>query len=353
MAVRAARTRRRTARGAPPASRRAAAARDFGRCERAPSLLRRGAATESAHSATGLRHPRWATATRTPRRPRSTGRRTPGRPGSRTSPAHRARARHADLADRPRRGRQVRVRVQPGRPGGRRRDPAHPVALPLRPPAPVRASPRPAWPRCSSTEISRAYARAMSTQYELYVAGRAASRPPAGASTRRSIRTRASRGRGCPTPARRTSTARSRAARAAFEGEWGAQTGFERSRLMHRLADVIERDADRLAELESRDSRQAPARVQRADAAAAVVVPLLRGLGGQARGRVASRPTSRTSSTFTQRVPVGVVAAVVPWNSPLLAADLEARPGARDRLHDGGQAERSHAGDGAGARQAW
>jgi len=44
------------------------------------------------------------------------------------------------------------------------------------------------------------------------------------------------------------------AARAAFEGEWGALTGFQRSRLMHRLADLIERDADRLAELESRDS---------------------------------------------------------------------------------------------------
>src|SRR3954467_3299207 len=44
------------------------------------------------------------------------------------------------------------------------------------------------------------------------------------------------------------------AARAAFAGEWGAKTGFERSRLMHRLADLIERDADRLAELESRDT---------------------------------------------------------------------------------------------------
>src|SRR3954471_16707599 len=45
-----------------------------------------------------------------------------------------------------------------------------------------------------------------------------------------------------------------RAARAAFAGEWGAKTGFERSRLMHKLADLIERDADRLGELESRDS---------------------------------------------------------------------------------------------------
>lgn len=45
-----------------------------------------------------------------------------------------------------------------------------------------------------------------------------------------------------------------RAARTAFEGEWGAMTGFQRAKLMHRLADLIERDANRLAELESRDS---------------------------------------------------------------------------------------------------
>ena len=58
------------------------------------------------------------------------------------------------------------------------------------------------------------------------------------------------------------------AARAAFEGEWGELTGFQRAQLMHRLADLIERDAERLAELESRDNGQAAARVDRPDAAA-------------------------------------------------------------------------------------
>src|ERR1700750_1541296 len=57
------------------------------------------------------------------------------------------------------------------------------------------------------------------------------------------------------------------AARTAFEGEWGAMTGFQRAKLMHRLADLIERDADRLAELESRDSGE-----------------LLRGFSGQMPG---------------------------------------------------------------------
>ena len=58
----------------------------------------------------------------------------------------------------------------------------------------------------------------------------------------------------------RTWTPRSRAARAAFEGEWGAMTGFQRAALMRALADLIKRDADRLAELETRDSASCCAR---------------------------------------------------------------------------------------------
>ena len=42
------------------------------------------------------------------------------------------------------------------------------------------------------------------------------------------------------------------AARHAFKTTWGKNvTGFERSRLIHKLADLIERDAQDLAELET------------------------------------------------------------------------------------------------------
>ena len=115
------------------------------------------------------------------------------------------------------------------------------------------------------------------------------------------------------------------AARTAFEGEWGAMTGFERSRLMHRLADLIERDADRLAELESRDSGK-----------------LLREFSGQMRAIPAwyryfagwadkitgeSVPTAQPNFVaFTRREPIGVVAAIVPWNSPLLLLSWKLAP---------------------------
>ncbi len=44
------------------------------------------------------------------------------------------------------------------------------------------------------------------------------------------------------------------AARRALAGPWGQLTGFGRARLMRRLAELIARDADRLAEIETRDT---------------------------------------------------------------------------------------------------
>ena len=116
-----------------------------------------------------------------------------------------------------------------------------------------------------------------------------------------------------------------RAARAAFEGEWGALTGFQRAKLMHRLADLIERDADRLAALESRDSGK-----------------LLREFSGQMRAipewyryfagwadKITGEsvpPLQPNFVAFTRREPIGVVAAIVPWNSPLLLLSWKLAP---------------------------
>ena len=44
------------------------------------------------------------------------------------------------------------------------------------------------------------------------------------------------------------------AARAAFEGKWGEMRPTQRGKLLVRLAEIIERDADRLGELEVRDN---------------------------------------------------------------------------------------------------
>src|SRR5271155_6004441 len=46
------------------------------------------------------------------------------------------------------------------------------------------------------------------------------------------------------------------AARRALTGPWGQLTGFGRAALMRRLGDLIARDADRLARIGSRGTRQ-------------------------------------------------------------------------------------------------
>ncbi|HET8949973.1 MAG TPA: aldehyde dehydrogenase family protein, partial [Solirubrobacteraceae bacterium] len=115
------------------------------------------------------------------------------------------------------------------------------------------------------------------------------------------------------------------AARAAFEGEWGALTGFQRSRLMHRLADLIERDADRLAQLESRDSGKLLREFSGQMLALAAWFRYFAGWADKLAGE--SIPSDKPNFVaFTQRVPVGVVAAIVPWNSPLLLLTWKLAP---------------------------
>jgi (Z)-2-((N-methylformamido)methylene)-5-hydroxybutyrolactone dehydrogenase len=115
------------------------------------------------------------------------------------------------------------------------------------------------------------------------------------------------------------------AARAAFEGEWGRMTGFQRSRLMHRLADLVERDADRLAELESRDSGKLLREFTGQMQAVAGWYRYFAGWADKLTGE--SIPSDKPNFVaFTRREPVGVVAAIVPWNSPLLLLTWKLAP---------------------------
>jgi len=107
------------------------------------------------------------------------------------------------------------------------------------------------------------------------------------------------------------------AARDALNGPWGKLSATERGRLLYRLADVIEAEADRLADYEVRDGGK-----------------LLREMSGQMRGLpdyyryfagMADKlegsviPTGKSNYlVYTTHEPVGVVGAITPWNSPLL-----------------------------------
>jgi succinate-semialdehyde dehydrogenase/glutarate-semialdehyde dehydrogenase len=71
--------------------------------------------------------------------------------------------------------------------------------------------------------------------------------------------------------------------------------------------------------------------------------------GSHARhGDVIPEPV-RGKKLMAVKEPVGVVAAITPWNFPLAMIARKIAPGAGRRLHGGGQAGRGHAADRAGA----
>jgi acyl-CoA reductase-like NAD-dependent aldehyde dehydrogenase len=115
------------------------------------------------------------------------------------------------------------------------------------------------------------------------------------------------------------------AARAALSGPWGALTATDRGELLRTLAGLIARDADRLAELEVRDG----GKLLREMAGQAKGLPAwytyFAGLADKLQGEVI--PTGKPNYlVYTRHEPVGVVAAITPWNSPLLLLTWKLAP---------------------------
>lgn len=107
------------------------------------------------------------------------------------------------------------------------------------------------------------------------------------------------------------------AARRAFEtGPWAASSPLQRATLLRKFGDLISDNADELARVQVLENGR-----------------LIREVGGRARALanhayffagVAESPTGETLAgsvpnmqVFTVREPIGVVAAITPWNSPL------------------------------------
>jgi aldehyde dehydrogenase (NAD+) len=108
------------------------------------------------------------------------------------------------------------------------------------------------------------------------------------------------------------------AARAAFEhGPWRKMNASERGKLMHRLADLIEKHADELARLESLDNGK-PVSVARAvDVAKAIgCYRYFAGWADKVQGKTI--PIDGNFFSYTLHEPVGVVGQIIPWNYPML-----------------------------------
>jgi phenylacetaldehyde dehydrogenase len=118
------------------------------------------------------------------------------------------------------------------------------------------------------------------------------------------------------------------AARRAFdERRWGKITPSERGRMLWRIADLIERNLEELAELESVDNGKPYAIARVADLPLAV--DMFRYMGGWATKITGSTiPLSLPGEylSYTVREPVGVVGQIIPWNFPLLMAAWKIAP---------------------------
>ena len=107
-----------------------------------------------------------------------------------------------------------------------------------------------------------------------------------------------------------------------------------REQLMHALAQALEDHAQELAELESLDNGKPVGLARYVDVrSAAAHLRYFAGWPTKIEGSVLPVAVAGMHC-YTRREPVGVCAQIIPWNFPLLMACLEARPGARGRLHD-------------------
>jgi aldehyde dehydrogenase (NAD+) len=117
-----------------------------------------------------------------------------------------------------------------------------------------------------------------------------------------------------------------RAAHHAFtSGEWPALTPSRRGALLRRLGDLIIEHARTLAEIEVRDNGKLIAEVSPVVTYMAQWFHYYGGLADKIEGAVI--PTDKADVfNFTRYEPLGVVAAIVPWNSPLFLTAWKLAP---------------------------
>ncbi|WP_184733062.1 aldehyde dehydrogenase [Saccharopolyspora phatthalungensis] len=115
------------------------------------------------------------------------------------------------------------------------------------------------------------------------------------------------------------------AARAALDGEWSRMTGFDRAACLRRLADLIAANAERLATFEVNDSGKLYREMLDQLRALGGWYHYYAGLADKIEGRQIPAPNP-DYLVYTRREPVGVVAAITPWNSPLMLLSWKLAP---------------------------
>jgi phenylacetaldehyde dehydrogenase len=121
------------------------------------------------------------------------------------------------------------------------------------------------------------------------------------------------------------------AAGRAMAGAWGAAMPSARAAMLWRMAELMEAEADALSEVEVLDQGKTRAQARGELAGAVAQFRYFAGWATKIRGEtirpsIAMPPPGRRVTAEVRRVPVGVVGAIVPWNSPLLMAAMKLAP---------------------------
>jgi (Z)-2-((N-methylformamido)methylene)-5-hydroxybutyrolactone dehydrogenase len=115
------------------------------------------------------------------------------------------------------------------------------------------------------------------------------------------------------------------AAKCAFHGEWRKLTATARGALLRKFGDLVTAEAERLAEIESTDNGKLIAEMRGQLNYIPQWFYYYGGLADKIEGRVI--PIDKPGVfNFTREEPLGVVAAITPWNSPLMLATWKLAP---------------------------
>jgi acyl-CoA reductase-like NAD-dependent aldehyde dehydrogenase len=114
------------------------------------------------------------------------------------------------------------------------------------------------------------------------------------------------------------------AARGAFEGAWAKTSPAKRSRALNRLAQLLDERTDELATLESRNNGKPKWQAAAEIKTGVATLELFAGAAQHLYGR--SHVVNPSVVTYSLREPVGVCAAIIPWNYPLMMAIWKVAP---------------------------
>ena len=112
---------------------------------------------------------------------------------------------------------------------------------------------------------------------------------------------------------------------ALYEGEWSKLNATQRGKLIHRLGDLIAKNASELGELETQDSGKLAVETRAQSSYVADYYYYYAGLADKIQGEVL--PIDKPNmQVFTTREPIGVVVAIVPWNAQLFLSATKIAP---------------------------